>query len=56
MGIAHSSRAAFSEDIFSWAERDWGGEDYLVEKIAKIKACVCYFLSNFYFFNSFYFI
>ena len=33
-GIAHSSRTAFSEDIFSWAER--GGEDYVVEKITKI--------------------
>ena len=34
-GIVHSSRTAFSEDIFSWAERG-GGEDYVVEKIAKI--------------------
>ena len=30
-----SSRTAFSEDIFSWARRG-GGEDYVVEKIAKI--------------------
>ena len=34
MGIAHSTRTAFSEDTFSWAER--GGEDYVVEKITKI--------------------
>ena len=33
-GMAHSSRTAFSEDIFSWAER--GREDYGVEKITKI--------------------
>ena len=33
-GIAHSIRTAFSEDIFSWAER--GGDDYVVEKITKI--------------------
>ena len=33
-GIAHSSRTAFSEDIFSIAEK--GGEDYGVEKITKI--------------------
>ena len=32
--IAHSTRTAFSEDIFPWAER--GGEDYAVEKITKI--------------------
>ena len=33
-GMAHSSRTASSEDIFSYAER--GGEDYGVEKITKI--------------------
>ena len=33
--ITHSSRTAFSEDIFSRAER--GEEDYIVEKITKIK-------------------
>ena len=33
-GIANSSRTAFLEDIFSWAER--GGENYGVEKITKI--------------------
>ena len=33
-GIAHSSRTAFSEDIFSRIGR--GGEDYVVEKITKI--------------------
>ena len=32
--IAHSTRTAFSEDIFPWAER--GGEDYAVEKITQI--------------------
>ena len=32
--IAHSTRTAFSEDIFSRAER--GGEDYVAEKITKI--------------------
>ena len=38
MGIAYFSRTAFSEDIFSRAERggERGGEDYVVEKIAKI--------------------
>ena len=35
-GIAHSSQAAFSEDIFSWAEKG-GWEDYGVDKITKIK-------------------
>ena len=42
-GIAHSSRTAFSEDIFSWAERWRGeqvGEDYGVEKITKIKKSI----------------
>ena len=39
-GIAHSSRTAFSEDIFSWAER--GGEDYGVEKVTKINKCIGY--------------
>ena len=33
-GIAHSSRTAFSEDIF--CEQKEGGEDYVVEKITKI--------------------
>ena len=33
-GIAHSSRTALFEDIFSWGEG--GGEDYGVEKITKI--------------------
>ena len=33
-GIAHYSRTAFSEDIFP--EQKEGGEDYVVEKIAKI--------------------
>ena len=37
-GISHSTRTAFSEDIFSWAER--GGEDYVVKKITKINKCV----------------
>ena len=32
--ILHSTRTAFCEDIFSWAER--GGEDYIAEKITKI--------------------
>ena len=32
-GIAHSSQTAFSEDIFSRAER--GGQDYVVQKITK---------------------
>ena len=35
MGIAHSSRTAYSQDIFSWEERG-GGEDYVDEKITKI--------------------
>ena len=39
-GIAHSSRTAFSEDIFSWAERE--GEDYGVEKVTKINKCIGY--------------
>ena len=33
-GIVHSTQIAFSEDIFSWAEK--GGENYVVEKITKI--------------------
>ena len=34
--IAHSSRTAFSEDIFSSAERGGGRKDYGVEKNTKI--------------------
>ena len=34
-GIAHFSRTAFSEDIFSRAER-WKGEDCAVEKLPKL--------------------
>ena len=37
-GIAHYSRTAFSEDIFP--EQKEGGEDYVVEKIAKINTSI----------------